>query len=149
MPRGRTTDTNISLEAKRNYKSLYNFDTFKDAYKIKAVVELENGRISARPIIFVDLNMPFMEMHKHYLLARSDIIEFTPRWINRPNYLSYDMYGTTSFAPLLLFLNNKISFLDFDFDYVVVPRISAIKELIISNQRLYPDRTKIKDIKFS
>jgi hypothetical protein len=149
MPRGRTVDTNISLEAKRNYKSLYNFDTFKDVYKIKAVVELDGGRISARPVVFVDLNTPFMEMYKHYLLARSDIVEFIPRWTNRPNYLSYDKYETTAFAPLLLFLNNKITALDFDFDYVVVPRLSAIKELIISNQRLYPDRTKIKDIKFS
>ena len=149
MPRGRTPDTNISIEASQNYKSLYNFDSFKNSFKIQAVLEFDNGRISSQSVIFVDLNIPFMEMHKHFLLARSDILEFEPRWTNRPNYLSYDRYGTVSFAPLLLFINNKVTSLDFDFDYVVVPKMSAIKELIISNQRLYPDRNEIKDIKFS
>ena len=148
MPRGKTSNTNIEIETYDQYKSLFNMDSMKDLYRIKANVEVEDGRVQTKEIVFLDFNDQFLDVNRHFLLANSEIKEFQPRWQYKPNYLSYDMYQTLSFSYLLLYINNCISVLDFKFDYVKVPRSSAIKELIISNQRLYPDRTIIKDVVF-
>ena len=148
MPRGSNSNVNIEIEALEKYRSLYNCDTFKDVFRIKTYIEYENSKIRASETSFLDFNDQFLNINKYYLLSRSDIKEFHPRWQFRPNYLSYDIYGTTSFAYLLLFMNDVVSVVEFDFDYVKVPRIGAIKELIITNQRQYPDRSKIKDIQF-
>lgn len=148
MPRGTDSNTNIEIEAHDNYKSLFNMDSMKNLYKIKANVELAAGKVAKQEIVFLDFNDQFLDINRHYLLANSDIKEFQPRWQFKPNYLSYDMYQTQSFAYLLMYINNCISVLDFQFDYIKVPRSKAIKELIISNQRLYPDRGIIKDVNF-
>lgn len=148
MPKGVTKDTNIGIESKSNYRSMHNLDTFRDSYRIKAFVEKEGSVLKREEIIFLDINDHFMEQNRFFLLSRCVILEFQPRWVNRPNYLSYDQYGTQSFSYLLLVLNNCISALDFNFDYVKVPTIAAIKELVISNQRHYPNRDQIKDVQF-
>ena len=149
MPNGTTPSTNISIESNMDYKSMFNADSFRDSYRIKTFIERSDSKIDVSETVFLDFNDLFLNTNKHFLLARCDIKEFQPRWQFRPNYLSYDMYGTLSFAYLLLFINDVVSVLDFDFDYVKVPKIGAIKELIVSNQRLFPDRTTIKNIDFA
>lgn len=149
MTIGTSPKTNINIESNDDYRSMYNCDSFRDSYKIKTYVEYADSRININETVFLDFNDLFLNMNRHFLLARCDIKEFIPRWQFRPNYLSYDMYGTLSFSYLLLFINDVVSILDFDFDYVKVPRSSAIKELIISNQRLFPDRNVIKSIEFA
>lgn len=148
MPRGKSSDTNIEIESHNRYRSLFNMDSMKNLYRVRANVEIADGNVSKQDVIFLDFNDQFLDINRHYLLANSDIKEFQPRWQYKPNYLSFDMYQTQSFAYLLLYINNCISALDFKFDYIKVPRSSAIKELIISNQRLYPDRSIVKDVEF-
>lgn len=148
MKRGQTIYTNIELEAETNFKSLFNNDRFKDIFSIKTKVIYEDNLIKTEKITFIDLNNYFLNENRFYLLANSDILEFKTRWKYRPNYLSYDIYGTQSFAPILLFINDVISVLDFDFDYVKAPRLSALKTIIINNQKFYPNKDKIKDIEF-
>lgn len=148
MAKGSSGDTNIAIESEYNYTSTNNCDMFRDTFKFKVLIEKENGVISKENMFFLDLNNPFLEMNKHFLLARCDIKEFQPRWFRRPNYLSYDEYGTTAFAYLLQFVNDCVTILDFDFEYVRVPKMSAIKDLIINNLILHPDRNEIKDIEF-
>lgn len=148
MSKGVSPNTNIQIESELGYRSSSNSDSFRDIYKIKAFVEVEEGITRLQDVFIIDFNNPFLEMNKHFLLARCDIKQFQPRWKNRPNYLSFDEYGVTSFGYLLLFVNECISLIDFDFEYVRVPKMSAIKELIINNMSLYPDRNKIKDVRF-
>lgn len=148
MSRGVTNDTNIYIESESGYKSSNNCDTFRDTFSIRALVEIEEGRVKRQDVLFLDLNNPFLEMNKHFLLARCDIKEFQERWKYRPNYLSYDEYGTTSLGYLLQFVNDCVTVLDFKFEYVFVPKRSAIKDLIVNNIVMYPHRNEIKDIRF-
>jgi len=148
MPQGTSRNTNIEIESFGDYKSLFNSDTFKDSFTMKVYVEMEDSKVKVSDIVFLDFNDNFLNIHKHYLLARSEVKEFKSRWGLRPNYASYDLYETTAFAYLLMFMNNCTSVVDFEYEYIKVPTMAAIKELIISNQKSYPDRNKIKDIKF-
>lgn len=143
-----TQSTNISIEADTQYRSMFNIDNFKDTYKIKTFIEYADSKISQGETVFLDFNDMFIDTNRLFLLSRCEIKEFQPRWQYRPNYLSHDVYGTQSFSYLLLLINDVISNLDFSFDYVKVPSLSSIKELIINNQRLHPDRPIIKKIEF-
>lgn len=148
MAKGASANTNIEIESDLGYKSTNNCDTFRDTFSLKVYVEDVDGKVSTKEVLFLDLNNPFLEMNKHFLLARCEIKEFQPRWQRRPQYLSYDEYGTTAFGYLLQFVNDCVSMVDFDFEYVRVPKKSAIKELIVNNITLYPDRNRVKEIRF-
>ncbi len=148
MSRGTDANTNIQIESELGYRSSSNGDAFRDVFKLKAFVEVEEGITRLQDVYIIDFNNPFLEMNKHFLLARCDIKQFQIRWKNRPNYLSFDEYNSTAFSYLLMFVNECVSMLDFDFEYVRVPKQSAIKELIINNMTMFPDRSKIKDVRF-
>ena len=148
MSKGKTKDTNIAIETEMEYKSLYNPDTFKDSFRLKTFIEYSDSKIRPGEIIFLDINNMFLEMNRHFILSRCNIKEFQPRWTFRPNYLSYDEYGTTSFSYLLMFINDVTTMLDFKFDYVKVPMMSVIKDIIVNNQRMFPDRSIVKDLRF-
>jgi len=148
MPRGLSQHTNVIIESDINYRAMYNMDTFRDMFRLKTFVEYADSSVKSSDVVFLDFNDLFLDTHKLFLASRCEIKEFQSRWQYRPNYLSYDIYGTQSFAYLLLYMNDVVSVLDFTFDYVKVPMMSAIKELIISNQRLFPDRSVVKDVQF-
>ena len=80
--------------------------------------------------------------------AYEKIKEFQERWKYRPNYLSYDEYGTTNLGYLLQFVNDCVTNLDFNFEYVRIPKRSAIKDLIVNNIVMYPHRNRVKDVRF-
>ena len=53
------------------------------------------------------------------------------RW--KPDYLSYDEYGTVVLWQLILYVNSVFAVEDFDLKDVVVPSLSAIIEMNQSN----------------
>ena len=140
---------NIKVEAENNYRSNLNTDNFRDMYRIKAYTEYANNVIKQDVTVFLDINNEFLDTYKNFILSNCEIKEFQPRWQYKPNYLSYDMYGTQSHAYILMYINDVTSILDFDFDYVKVPTSKCISDLIVNNQRLYPDRNLIKEISFA
>lgn len=149
MAIGRTPDTNIRMESDELYKSTLNADKFRDTFVIRTYIENGDSTASMGNTYFLDFNNEFLDTYKIYLNANCDLIQFRPRWKCRPNYLSYDMYGTQIFAYILLYINDKTSALDFDMDYVKVPTKAALRELTVANQRLYPDRSKVKTLSYS
>lgn len=61
-----------------------------------------------------------------FLASNSVLIEFESKYKMRPDYLSYDEYGTVTLAYLLMYVNSVYSIEDFDLNSVIVPRMEAI-----------------------
>ena len=75
---------------------------------------------------------PFLwtiEKHIFHLLKNSKQKTFDPKYIMRPDYLSFDEYGTVILAPLLMYVNSVPSIEDFDLDTVVVPGLQSIIDI--------------------
>jgi hypothetical protein len=61
-----------------------------------------------------------------YLASNSVLIEFEPKYKMRPDYLSYDEYGTVALWYMLMYVNSVYSIEDFDLESVILPRMEAI-----------------------
>ena len=80
---------------------------------------------------FPDPNLKTLEENLFYLLRNSTEINFRPRYNYRPEYLSYDIYGTPALAPVLLFVNNVGSVEEFyNLPKVVIPTLDAITNIL-------------------
>ena len=77
-----------------------------------------------------------IEKHIFFLLRNSAIEKFAPKYKYRPDYLSFDKYGTTILWQLLLYVNGIPSVEDFDIKEVVIPSTQAIVEI---NKDNFPD----------
>jgi len=76
---------------------------------------------------------PTLETIDHYLyflLTNSKEKKFERQYAMRPDYLSYDEYGTVSLAQLLMYVNAVPSIEMFDLESVVIPSMSAITEML-------------------
>ena len=85
---------------------------------------------------FPDPNLTTMDKNLYYLLRNSQEIKFDKQYQYRPDYLSYDQYGTTILKELLMYVNGIFSVEDFDLDKVVIPTLDAI---IFILQDAYPN----------
>jgi len=65
-----------------------------------------------------------------YLKVNSDYKPLDAKYKYKPDYLSYDEYGTYKFWELILFMNDCYVSEDFDMQYVYVPKYEAIYELM-------------------
>jgi hypothetical protein len=66
----------------------------------------------------------------YYLIQNSKEKKFERQYLMRPDYLSFDEYGTVSLAQMLMYVNAIPSIEDFDLDYVIIPTLSAITEML-------------------
>lgn len=70
-----------------------------------------------------------IDKHLFFLLRNSTIETFEPKYKYRPDYLSFDKYGTTILWQLLLYVNGVNSVEDFDLQQVVIPSVQSIVEI--------------------
>ena len=70
------------------------------------------------------------DQHLYYLLKNSEEREFERQYLMRPDYLSFDEYGTTSLAQMLMYVNTVPSIEAFDLQRVIVPSFSAVVEML-------------------
>jgi hypothetical protein len=71
-----------------------------------------------------------LDEYLYYLLANSTEKQFERQYAMRPDYLSFDEYGTVSLAQLLMYVNTVKSIEDFDLETVIIPSIAAITEML-------------------
>lgn len=71
-----------------------------------------------------------LEQNLYFLLKNSIRKPFESKYEMRPDYLSYDEYGTTVLAPLLMYVNGVFSVEDFSLNEVVIPDFSFILEIV-------------------
>jgi len=109
----------VDIEAKDNKRLPIDLDFFADRYVT------ENDLFT-----FTSPSLWTLEKHLYYLLRNSDQKNFEPKYKMRPDYMSYDEYGTAILAPVLMYVNGVFCAEDFDLETVVVPTFQAIVDII-------------------
>jgi hypothetical protein len=71
-----------------------------------------------------------IDKYLYYLLANSVEKTFQSQYKQRPDFLSYDEYGTVILAPVLLYVNGIFCIEDFDLDKVYIPTYSVIADIV-------------------
>ena len=114
----------IASEAYYNSNLVTDLDNFRGR-------NLEMDVANGLSVVYPSCEVYTFEQNLFRLLAESKKEEFKPDWTMRPDYTSFDMYKTTIFWHLLLFVNNVPSIEDYkNLEYVLVPSSSIIAELI-------------------
>lgn len=114
----------IDNEAKRQLRSPLDIERFGTRYKT------ENDYYS-----FPSPSLETIDKNLYYLLRNSQEVEFESKYKYRPDYLSYDYYGTTILWELLLYVNGVFSLEDFNLVTVVIPSLESITFIL---QDLFP-----------
>lgn len=110
----------IDQEARTASKLATNIDNFRRRYTTKD---------SDVTVLFVSPSYSILERFSYVLLNKAKRYDLDEKYYYRPDYLSWDQYGTTTLWPILLFINNVPSIEDFNMTEVVVPDLTSIVEL--------------------
>jgi len=109
----------IDTEVSENIQSSLDIEKFGKRYKT-----------TSGYYTFPDPNLEVLDRYLFFLLKNSVEIDFDKKYKYRPDYLSYDQYGTTMLWQLLMYINNVPSILDFDLMKVVIPSLDAITDIL-------------------
>lgn len=115
----------IEDETKQFIRSPFNIGKMGDQYKT------ENDLFS-----FPSPTLATIDKFLFYLLRNSKIKKFAPKYKYRPDYLSFDEYGTTILWQLLMYVNGVPSAEDFVLKEVVVPSLQSI---VTMNRDNFPE----------
>lgn len=126
----------IDEEAKRQLRSPLDFEKFGQRLKTS------NNYYS-----FPDPNLETIDKNLFYLLRNSQEVEFESKYKYRPDYLSYDYYGTTTLWNLIMYVNGVFSLEDFDLQTVVIPSLQAIT-FILQDSFAIPDADDLESIEW-
>jgi hypothetical protein len=74
--------------------------------------------------------LEMIDQHLYFLIKNSTEKEFERQYLMRPDYLSFDEYGTVALAQLLMYVNAVPSIEEFDLETVIIPSMSAITEAL-------------------
>jgi len=124
----------ISTEATQNLQSPLDIENFGQRWKT-----------SNNYFTFPDPNLLTLDKNLYYLLRHSEEIKFNGKYKYRPDYLSYDYYGTVMLWEMLLYVNNVFSLEDFDLDTVVIPSFEAVT-FILQDSFQIPDSEDLQSI---
>lgn len=121
----------IDREARQMRLSPLNIDLFRETYTTE-----NNLYIFSSPSISV------LEKNIFFLIHNSEEIPFEVKYKYRPDYLSFDKYGTIMLWEMLLYVNGVPSIEDFNFETatVIVPHYTAVMTIL-------QDRFVEKDLK--
>lgn len=112
----------IDLAVKQAIKSPLDISKMSDRYKTS------NGLFS-----FNSPSLTTIEKNLYYLLRQSKTVEFNSKYKYRPDYLSFDEYGTVVLSQLLMYVNNVQTIEDFDLKEVIIPEKDAIVQILRDN----------------
>jgi len=83
--------------------------------------------------IFPSPEILTLQQNLFFLQRYSKEINLDPKYFMRPDYLSYDQYGTVVLWPVLLFVNYIDTIEDFIVPTVIVPDFTAIIDCLRFN----------------
>lgn len=116
-------EASIKTEAQRNAKLTTDLDNFRNRY-------IDKDPNSNIEVIYPAFDITTFERNFFMLLQKSERVKFQSRWIMRPDYVSFDKYGTTVYWPLILYMNRIPNIEEFDnFEYILVPPFASIFDL--------------------
>lgn len=105
----------ITDDVKQNIRSPLDIEKFSQRFKT------ENNLFT-----FPDPNLLTLDKNLYYLLRNSKEVPFNSKYKYRPDYLSYDYYGTVMLWQLLMYVNTVFSVEDFDLNIVIIPSLNSI-----------------------
>jgi hypothetical protein len=80
---------------------------------------------------FPDPTLKTLDENLYFLLRNATELVFKPRYNFKPEYLSYDIYGTPALSQVLMYVNNIGSVEDFvDLPKIVIPSLDAITTIL-------------------
>jgi len=123
----------IDMEAKKNKLMPTSLDHMGASYR-----NVRGNVVFPSPLFWL------LEKHLFFLKANSTKKIFELKYTMRPDYLSFDEYGTVILAPLLMYVNGIFCTEDFNMNEVIVPKISYISEILIDKfSELSPDDLEV------
>lgn len=124
----------INREAVRQLQSPLDIEKF--GQRLKTENEL---------FTFPNPNLTTIDKNLYYLLRNSQEVDFELKYKYRPDYLSFDYYGTTILWELLMYINGIFSVEDFDLIKVVIPSMDAIT-FILKDEYEIPDADDLESV---
>jgi hypothetical protein len=118
----------IDKESRQRERLAIDINFMADRYKT------ENGIYT-----FTSPSLSVIDKHLFYLLRNSEERDFDRKYAMKPDYLSFDEYGTVALTWLLMYVNAVPSIEEFDLERVVIPSYSSIVEVL-------QDKFPIKDV---
>jgi len=109
----------IDQEARQQANQPFDLDNFCERYRTA------NGLFT-----FSSPSLWTLDKHFFFLLKNSREEPFNMKYSMRPDYLSFDEYGTVILAPVLMYVNGVFCYEDFILDTVIIPSFSAIMETL-------------------
>ena len=114
----------INREVRENIKSPLDFERFSQRFKTGNDL-----------FTFPDPNLQTIEKNLYYLLRHSEEKKFESKYRYRPDYMSFDYYGTVILWQLLMYVNSVFSVEDFNLDVVIIPSLDAVTFIL---QDIFP-----------
>ena len=103
-------------------------------HRIKQPINLDNMAerfiTSDETFAFTSPSLKIYERNRYYLLKNSVRKSFNPKYFMRPDYLSFDEYGTVALSTLLMYINGVFCIEEFELSNVVIPSFNAVIEII-------------------
>jgi len=116
----------IDVESGRLSRQSVDIDNFRKRYKTS------NGLYT-----FPSPSLSTIDKNIFYLLRNSKEIELDSKYIMKPEYLSWDEYGTPALWQLLMYVNNIFSKEEFNTPMIIIPSFTSIITAIQDN---YPKK---------
>ncbi len=116
----------IDQEALRFARSPFSIERMADRYKT------DNNLFS-----FPSPTFATIEKYLYFLLRNSTVKVMDAKYRWKPDYLSYDEYGTVVLWELLMYVNQVFAVEDFNLKEVVIPSLQSIVEM---NQANFPKK---------
>lgn len=140
-----SVESSIKTEASRNSKLATDLDNFRNRY---SDVDSVNGI----QVTFPAFDILTFEKNLFIMLNNCEKIKFKNRWYMRPDYTSYDMYGTVIYWNLIMYLNNVYTIEEFvDFDTILIPPYSTVFKLFNDRQvdkKILPLQETVRENQF-
>jgi len=105
----------IETEAQQNERQPIDIEHMRDRY-----------RTTSELFTFPSPTLGTIEKNLFFLLKNSEYKNFELKYTYRPDYLSFDEYGTVLLGQLIMFVNGVFTVEDFSLDKVVIPTFQAI-----------------------
>jgi len=125
----------IDTEARQNLKQPIDIDHMRDRYKTTSDL-----------FSFPSPTLETIEKNMFFLLKNSEYKQFELKYIYRPDYLSYDNYGTVLLDQLLMFVNGIFTVEDFSLDKVVIPTYQAVVTICQDKFQLDRDIDELTEV---
>lgn len=114
----------IRSESIQNSKLVSDIDNFRSKYLDYDIVEDIYCTAPAFEIYSLEKN-------KFVLMKDCSLEKFRNNWKMRPDYASYDIYGTVIYWPIILFANNLNCIEDFNnLEQILVPSFASIMKVL-------------------